>query len=369
MTKIHCKKENLERAVITAERFTGKNAALPVLGNLLFEFRENELFIAATNLEHAIEVSVPGESAQFQQKRLTVPAKLLSSLVQSLSEETVQLMEERGNLLVRTDTKNIRIQGMSPDDFPLIPKIKKSHSFGIDALLLRVALAQVLPAVSLSELKPELAGVLWKISSQELKLAATDTFRLAEKTVALTPSKTKTDPLSFILPFRVAQEMERVFLQDGIVDVIFGENQIVVEWEGMKITSRCVDGNFPEYGGIVPTKFEAVAYVSRSALVNAIRASSLFSSKLQDVTLAFQGSLCEISSANQEIGEYRTTISVEKTGKDLTASFSYRFLLDGLNAIEGDEVWWGINSENTPSLLRDKSDNTFLYIAMPIRLT
>ncbi|MBI4224862.1 MAG: DNA polymerase III subunit beta, partial [Candidatus Sungbacteria bacterium] len=355
---------------------------LPILGNILLEVRENTLTVTATNLEYAIQLTVSGSGGK--EGKVSVPAKIASALVQSMAgssrhDDKIQLEEKGGSVIIKSDTRDARLNSMSADDFPLIPTIKKNASFQISGSELQNGIASVLPAVSLSEFKPELAGINCKIGLRSLHLAATDTFRLAEKTIPLSMAKQGTgvedqSQFSFILPQRMASELSRILDpsgQDGDdqVSMSMGENQILIEREGMRIVSRLIEGNFPEYGAIIPSQFETTCFLKRTELLQAVRSSSIFASKLQDVTISFTETECEISSSNQEIGEYHTRFPITLSGKASQVSFNYRYLMDGLSTLRGDEIFFGMNNETAPALMHDRTDNTLLYVIMPIRVS
>lgn len=363
--KFSCVKEYLEKAVAIAERFTGKNITLPILANLLLETEGNNLVVTATNLEYAVQIIVPGKTGR--PGKVSVPAKILNSLIQTIREEKVDFEEKQGNLFVRTDTRDTRLNGLNPEEFPILPKVKKTSSFRVESYLLKQGIEKVLPAVSASEFKPELAGVFFNFAPRTLRLAATDTFRLAEKTISLDGKDGES--FSFILPQRVALELARVLQDKEEIKIGTGENQALFEAEGIKIISRLIEGNFPEYGGIIPKQFENTSHIKREEYIQAVRSASIFSSKIQEVVLKFKEKILEIASANAEVGQHHMTIPVASGGKEISISFNYRYLLDGLSALDEEELFMGVNSENTPSLLRNKEDGSFLYVLMPIRLS
>ena len=363
-----CTKDALEKVLVVAERFTGKSVTLPILGNFLIEAEKNTLTVTATNLEYAIQSSIVGHVGR--EGKVSVPAKIITSLIQSTHDEKVDLEEKQGNLLVKAETRNIKINGVSPDDFPLLPKIKKSFSCSVDAALLSQGVGRVLPAVSISEFKPELNGILFHISSGHIRLAATDTFRLAESSWKLSKKRDRDESFSFITPHRVVQEVGRFLAGRELeVKIAIGENQILFETPGTAVFSRLIEGKFPEYSGIIPTTFETTSFLKRDHFVNAIRSSSIFSSKLQDVTVALSRDAVVLSTKNSEVGEYTTTLPAATTGKDVTVNFNYRYLLDGLGVLEDEEIFIGCNAEGAPVLLRNKSNEDFLYVLMPIRFT
>lgn len=364
--KFICMKDHLAHAVSIAERFIGKNITLPILGNILMEAEKNTLRISATNLEYAVEIEIPGKGSE---GRICIPAKIISSLIQSLKEDKVNLEDKQGNLSLTTEQRNVRVNGMPAEEFPLIPKVKKSITFSLEGFSLQNAIEKVLPAVSLSEFKPELAGILFKIINKNLYLAATDTFRLAEKVLDITLKGERKDT-SFILPHRTAQELGRVLGREGSeVVVSIGENQAVFETESTIITSRLIEGNFPEYRTVIPTHHEISCFAKRDELIDAIRASSIFASKLQEVKFHFHGRMAEVVSLNPEVGEYKTTVGISPVEKDVSVSFNHRFFLDGMNALDEEESFLGIGDSQAPSVFRNRADNSFLYVLMPIQLS
>lgn len=365
--KFSCTKENLERATAIAERFTGKNVTLPILGNLLLDSDGNTLKVSATNLEYAVEMSLPGKGGR--PGRVSIPAKIINSLLQSIKEEKIDLEEKQGNLHIKTDTRETKINGMNEGDFPLIPKVKKTDSFLIETTTLEQGLGKVLPAVSPSEFKPELSGVFLRMAGDTLNIVATDTFRLAEKKVPIEEKKAGSG-FSLILPQKTAQEVCRIF--DSLseeMEISSGDNQVSFETKGMRVISRVIEGNFPEYTGIIPKNFDTTSFLSRAEIISAVRAASIFASKIQEVSLHFKGRTLEVTSQNPEVGEHRVSMAASTTGKENKISFNYRYLLDGLNALDEEEIFIGAGLENAPAMLRNKSDGSFVYVLMPIRLT
>lgn len=364
--KFTCATEHLQKGLSHAERFTGKNTTLPILGNILLEANGNVLYITATNLESAIRMVIHGTSTR--DGKVCIPAKIINSFLHTISDEKVSLEEKQGSLFIKTISRETRINGMPADDFPLIPKIKKTNSFTIGGYDFKRGLESVLPAVSSSEFKPELGGVYVRVASAQLRLAATDTFRLAEKTILFDPSYGG-DGFSFIIPSRAAEEVVRVLGDEEEVIISIGENQAVFETDGVMIISRLTDGNFPDYSGIIPKNFESSCFAKRDDVLTSVRASSIFASKLQEVSLNVSSSEMEIKSLNQDIGEYCNKISCAQSGKDVLVGFNYRYILDGLGTLHEDELFFGFNGEQAPSLIKNKADNSFLYVVMPIHLS
>lgn len=360
-------KEHFERAVSIAERFTGKNVTLPVLGNILVEADESSIKISATNLEYAIQISIPGKG--IKKGSVCVPAKTLNSLIQSTKEEKITLEEKQGNLVVSTEQREIKINGLATEDFPLIPHVKKTSFFSIESEVLAEGIGKTLPATSISEFKPELSGIFFQIHGKQGKIAATDTFRLAEKTIELSAGGEGL-PVSFILPHKIAQELPRVWgKREEVVKITVGENQVLFECGGIKITSRLIEGSFPEYGGVIPKTHVISCEVARQELIDSVRASSIFASKLQEIKFFFKEKTLLITATNQEVGEYKTTLIITPIKTEQILSFNHRYLLDGLTVLEGEQCFLGLGGTTAPTLLKSVTDPSFIYIVMPIQLT
>lgn len=365
--KFSCTKSDLERAAVIAERFTGKQLALPSLAHVLLSADAKGLMLTATNLEHAVQLRIPSRVSR--EGRAAVPAKIFASLLQSLGDADVQGEGERGNLKITTGTRDVRLNSSSADDFPLVPKIKKTSGFSLDAASLARALVRVLPAVSSSEFKPELSGVYFRQAKDDLTLCATDTFRLAEAVVPLI--KASDSPgISFILPQRSAAELSRLLEgEDGNVSLAAGDSQLTVETPRGVLTSRLVDGAFPDYKAIIPARFATSVYLSRDDALRGVRAASIFASKLQEITFRLAEKRLDIKAANPDVGEYHVEYPASLAGTEVSMSFNWRYVLDGLQQMDDEEIFFGCNDAGAPALIRNKSHTAFTYVVMPIRLT
>lgn len=367
--KFSCAKSDFERAAVIAERFTGKQAALPALSHVLITAETRGLLLTATNLEHAIELRVSARVSQ--EGRVAVQAKVLASLLQSAGDSDIQGKEERGRLHMKIGAREVWVNGANADDFPIVPKIKKTMEFSLDAESLARSLSRVLPAASTSEFKPELSGVFFHARNDTLTLCATDTFRLAEATLQIGKKDTGDGrSLTFILPHRSATELSRLLDGSG-GDVVLGtgESQMSAETDGGILTSRLVEGAFPEYQAIIPGRFSTSAYIARDDAIRGARAASIFASRLQEMRVRLEDKQMEISAENPDIGEYHTDCPASVSGKSVAMSFNWRYFLDGLSALDDEEIFFGCNDATSPALLRNKSRPTFTYVVMPIRLT
>lgn len=361
--RIVCLKENLKKYVSIIERFTGKNINLPILNNILIKTENNIITLSATNLEVGVKINFP--SKVLKEGSITVPARIFSQVVQSLNGDKINIEEKNLILNIKTEDSLVKINGISSNDFPIIPKIKKISSFfGVNKQDLVEAVNSVLPSVAISEIKPEISGIFFSLSGDTLRVVGTDTFRLSEKKIRLSE---KYEPTSFILPKNTAQEIGRLEGDGGEVKINLGENQVEFNFEDLFLISRLVEGKFPEYEGIIPKNFETYFEAGKGELISKIKPSSILSSKLNDITIQVESSIMKMTTINPELGEYVSSLNLESKPNPTTVSFNYRYLLDGLESINDDRIRFQINGESNPTLLRGKEDNTFIYVIMPIK--
>ncbi|MDO8560904.1 MAG: DNA polymerase III subunit beta [bacterium] len=362
--KLVCTRNNIRDAFQLAERFVGKNLTLPILGNILLEAIGKSVRCVATNLEIGVEVSVPCKI--IKEGSVTMPGKLINSLLSSIDDEIITFEEKDCALTVKTDSSHFLIQGISSKDFPILPKFKKGKEFSISSKELKTSLTQVAPSVASSDFRPELSGIFFKKELKSLILAATDSFRLAEKTINLNSSQGES--FSFILPARTAQELLRI-LSDSDDDVLVreSENQVFFELNDTHIVSRVVDGNYPDYTAIIPKGFDAHVSVARDELVKKIKAASVLASKLNDVSLSFSSGESSVEAINSEVGKSKIIFSSKIKGKDSRVSFNFRYLLDGLESLYGEELLISLNGDSAPALITDPQNSSFRYVVMPIR--
>jgi len=367
--------DNLKKAVMLAERITGRNLTLPILSNILITSDKNKIYISATDLELGIKLAVSGKMEE--EGKIAIPVKTFSSFLNSLSEEKVILKEEKNTLKVKTDNYEADFQGVSADDFPIIPSIKTEKYIEIEKNILGKAIEQILPSISYNSTKPELNGVFIKLNKSGLELVGTDSFRLARKIINTNNIKTNIkDEISVIVPLRTMQELLRILQGDteeesSLVRISSDPNQIQFSLEDIRLVSRLINAEYPKYSSIIPADFENKVLISKKELLEAVKVVGLFSGKINDTKFKIDPQKKEIIIEAQDpsLGKSHTTVHPQEvSGINLDISFNYRFLLDGLNSVGEETVFLGLNKEVNPGLLRGEKDNSFIYILMPIKI-
>lgn len=364
--QIICLQENLKQALNITERIIGRNLTLPILNNILLATENNRLKISSTNLEIGINYWMAGKIEK--EGSLTVPAKLLSNFVSNLPNKKIEIKARDNQLYLKCENFRANIKGLEAKDFPIIPKIRDRSLIKIKGGILKTALAQVVEMTSLSESRPEISGILMKFDTNLIRLVATDSFRLAEKTI----TKTQLEPInqSIIIPQRTIQELIRILGEkEAEVEIILGGNQILFDLGYSQIISRLIEGQYPDYQQIIPKDFQTQVVLNRQELINSIRIASLFSGKVNDVKISIQPkkSCLEILSKDIDIGENKSQLEAKIEGQEVEITFNYRYILDGLNNIFSDKVILGLNTSSSPVIIRPVGDTSYIYLVMPIK--
>ncbi len=372
---VTCLKENLKRILNIISGIVGKNLTLPILNNILIEAQEEGIKISATNLEIGLSAFVSGKIEK--KGVLTVPAKTLTSFISNLPNKKIQLEAKKNILKISSDNYKAEINGLPAEEFPIIPKFSQKFSYKIPSETLKEALSSVVSVAAISDSRPEITGVFLMFENSKVLVAATDSFRLAEKTILLENKKESTkQEIKTILPQKTAQELTKILSENTGKEVSIGfeNNQIFLKIGDFQIVSRLIDGVYPDYQQIIPRESAFSLALDKEELISSIRLASVFSSKINETKFKFdlKRKKLTVSSADPEVGtnESEIALEVEKPeapgDKILEISFNHRFLLDGLNNLKGKKAIFSLNSETTPGVLRSASDSSYLYLLMPI---
>ena len=366
--KILILKDNLKEGLNSVVRAVSENNNLPILKNILIKTFNNKIKIIATNLEVAITKIVSGKI--IEEGSITIPFSVLNGIITNLDSEKVSLESKGDSLILKTDNYEATIQSLNEEEFPIIPEIgnAKDH-LKINADVFNDAISKIVNCAQISEIRPEISGVLFDYQISSLKLAATDSFRLAEKT--LFDKDFKADfatGFKSIIPLKTIQEVPRIF-KEGDMTIYFDNNQVLFKGEDLEIISRLIDGNFPDYDPIIPKTLETESIVNKESFINAVRLVSNFSGKVNDVKLKSKEGkkVMEVSSATQHLGENHYLISMKSKGNDFEAVFNWRFLLEGLKSFNSEDVMLGLNGDQRAAIIKSQKDFSYFYILMPIK--
>jgi DNA polymerase-3 subunit beta len=363
--KFSCTKENFAKGLSVVSHVAGRNANLPILDNILITAQQGVLTFTSTNLEVGIRSRIRGKVDI--EGAFTVQAKLLAEYISLLPNERIDVELNDQVLQMKCAGHATAIRGMSAEEFPLIPEVKRVKEVTIQAEILKDAIQKTAFAVAMDDTRPEISGVLFSLSEKSLTLAATDSYRLAEKTI---PVEKSSEALRIILPLRTLQDLLRVLGEAEMVQFYLGESQILFVIGETEIVSRLIEGQYPDYKQIIPTAYTTRVTASTDQLVTAIKTAGLFSkSGVNDIHIQIRPKerQLEIHGANAQLGEDTSTLAVEVEGKENSIVFNYRYLLEGLTSLDGEEVMLDLINPTNPGVVRPKSSDGAIYIVMPIK--
>ncbi len=371
--KLKILKSKLEKGLEKAARLVTKKASLPILSFSLFEAEKNFLKITSTNLEGAITVWVLAKVEK--EGKVCLDPKFLYQVLGSLKEETLEFFSQNSLLLIETQNFHAKVKGANPEEFPIVPKLEASEKILIDPKSLTENLSDIVSIPSPTLGKPEISGIFFSFEKEKLRIAATDSFRLAEKKMKLLSLPSK--DYSLILPQFAAKEIIHLFgKEEKPIEFYISPNQVFVqsimeEIEHPKIlfVSRLIEGEYPDYQEIIPKKFKTKVIVNRDTFEKHIKAASYFSSRINEIKLKISPSkkIVEIFSQNPDYGEQKSEFPAQIEGEEIEVSFNFKFLLDGLKVIGEKEIEFLLSSEEGPAKMKPKEKEDIFYLLMPIK--
>lgn len=361
--KLQVTQENLAKALGSVSRVASGRATLPILSNVLLKTVDGRLSIAATNLDigitHYIGSKVVEEGA------ITVPARLMQDFVSSLPTGVIDLELDDNKLRIGADKYQSVINGVSAEDYPVMPAISDGQAWKVASKLLKTGLQQVLMAASNDEARPVLTGVYWHTHDGKLHLAATDSYRLAERALM----KTAQD-INLLIPASALQDLLRI-LGDADDDVVVthDDQQVLFQVGDIELVTRLIEGTYPDYRKLIPKEFASKVVLPKSELMNITKVSSLFARESAgSVTLHLDEAQQQVSirSIASQIGENTAAASGKVDGEG-TITLNSRYILDALHALSGDEAEFGFNGKLEPSVIRDPKADDYTHIVMPLK--
>ena len=358
--------ENLTRALSNVGRVASSKAGLPILSNILLRTDGNRLLIAATNLEiastHLIgaKIVTPGS--------ITVPARLVSDFVSSLPKGPVDLKVKDNHLHVTSGNYSSIINGVVADEFPELPTIDETSTiqYSVNTADFKQAVSQTIITSSNDSTRPVLTGVYWHSFEGYLYLAATDGYRLSERRLVET-----TSDVAAIIPTSTLQEVLRTLTDDITeVDVLFDETQVRFRVGESEITSRLIDGNYPDYRQLIPDTSETNITIATDDFVRITKIAGLFardSGGSVTLTADKEKKTLSIHSIASELGENTSNAAAEVT-TDGQVTLNSRYLSEALAAVEGDTVEFRFSGKLSPCVLTAKAKNiNYKHIIMPLK--
>lgn len=363
--KITTTKEKILNTILMAERVTGKKESLPILSCILIQANK-DITLRATNLEAGFEASIPGEVAE--PGIVAVPAAILSQTIRSIGGDKVTFSTDESNLLVESRGTKTLIKAISHEEFPALPSSTGTSKLSLSRERLIRGIQAVSYAASPSMIRPDLGSVYLAIKDGSMVCVATDSFRLAEKTVSESgAAKAEGDVL---IPLKHALELVHILerIDEDAISLSAEEAQLTVVGGGVRYVSRVVDATFPNYKEIIPKKFTTEATVLKADFSEMLRKARVFAGADMHVGLHIypKKKIFSALARSADVGEMSDSIDAALSGEDLDINFHIGYLADCVTSIESDSLVLGFAGAGKPLVIKGVSDSSFLYLVMPL---
>jgi DNA polymerase-3 subunit beta len=351
----------------TVTRAASTRSAVQALSGVHVQAKSGAIELRATDMEIGLRVPLDGEVVR--EGAVVLPARLLVDVVRALPAEAVSLelraAEQDVELVSGSATFHLRTLRL--EDFPPLPEAGEGR-IEIPAAAFVETVTKVGRAASRDETRPVLTGILVSASGDELRMAATDSYRLAAKDTRLDAALESAFEAN--VPARALQELTRIVQHAGAerLAVALTANQVVFEAGGVLLSSRLIDGQFPNVRQLLPDTYEHELRMAASEIADVVRRISLLAQKNAPLRLTFSEGELTISARTPDVGEARETLPVPFAGEPFEIGFNPEFLRDGLDALEGGDVILKLISPLRPGLIQSADDGGFQYLLMPIRL-
>ncbi|HET7043307.1 MAG TPA: DNA polymerase III subunit beta [Gaiellaceae bacterium] len=362
--KLTCSREQLNQALGIVSRGVSTRTAVLVLSGILLRAEGGRLHLAATDMELSLRGSVEAQVAA--DGSVVVSGRKLLDVVRALpaAEVSIEHLPGEGVVQIVSGSASFRLHTFSTEDFPRLPEIETAqlHPVGKEALL--DTISRVQRAASRDESRPVLTGILVRFEGGTIVMAATDSYRMSVKETAV---EGQLPELEAIIPARALAELSRVAASVEEIQLGVHENHVVFGADGTWLTTRRIDGQFPNYRQLRPEAFEHEVPVARDELADVVRRVSLMAERNSPLRLRFADGELTVSSQTQDVGEAKESLPVQFSGEPLEIGFNADFLRDGIESVVGEQAVLKLISPLRPGLVTGEGDD-FWYLIMPIRL-
>ncbi len=364
--KVSVARGELLDALSVVAKGLSSRTTLPILSGIHVSAHGEDLILQSTDLEISIKTSTrakvekPGQSV--------LPGRLLNDIVRSLPEAAVSIdVGETGEAKVVCGTSSFSMRTLSADDFPKFPEVSAETTLSVPSDAFAGIVHRVSKAVSRDETRPILTGVLVVMDGSDLRMVATDSYRLCLSEIAVDGLSGQ---MEVVVPGRALEDVARLATNAEALSVGVSENQVIFSFGATTFVSRRIEGSFPNYRQLIPKEVETKVEVDRGELLDAIKRVSLMAQHNAPIRLSVAGDehTLSLGAQTQDVGEAHEDLQVAITGQDVEIAFNHAYLLDGVSVAEGEKIAIEIVSPLKPGLLKVAGSEAFVYLLMPVRL-
>lgn len=372
--KVSCLQDNLAKGLGIVSRAVSTRSTLPVLANVLLATDEGRLKLSATNLEIVVTCWIGAKVEQ--EGKTTVPARTLNDLVNALPQEQVHLALDRDTqtLHLACARTEANIKGIDAEEFPLVPEAGENNRHRIETEALKQMIAQVAFAAATDDARPTLTGVLTRFEKRQMKMAATDGFRLSIKSLELPGPET--EPVEVVIPARALNELARIADDDcEFVHVTMpeGRNQVIFEMENIVLVTQLIDGNFPDFQPVVPQIYNTRTVLNSADFAQACKMAEIFAREANHTARVrvepgneLMPGYASITATSTETGDNVAQIDATVDGEEIEIAFNVKYMSQVLSVIDSPQVALETTKSTEPGVLKPVGDDSYLHIIMPM---
>ena len=370
-------KERLIKSVQDVIKAVAVRTTIPILIGIKIDADENGVSLTGSDSDISIRSFIPKEENDeeiveiVETGSIVLQARFFSEVVKKLPESIVEIrLEDQFKTVISSGNAEFVIHGLDPEEYPRLPQVEGDTHFSIRSDLLKTLIKQTVFAVSTSETRPILTGVHWTIQNQELLAVATDSHRLAQKKVLLEPASSGLEK-DIVIPEKSLNELIKVIDDsDETIEIVITDNQILFKAENLLFYSRLLEGKYPETSRLIPTNWETSVTLDAKDFLQAVDRASLLAREGKNNVIKFsieEDGIVKISSYTPEIGTVEEKVRGQIKGDEIKISFSAKYMIDALRAIDGTEVTIYFTGPLRPFIIKTDHDESILQLLLPVR--
>src|SRR3954463_4515586 len=362
--KVVCQREELSQRLAVVARAVSTRASVQILSGVLLRAEGGRLHLAATDMELSLRSSL--EAQGDGDGAVVVPGRLLVDLVRLLpdSEVTIEHRADESVVRITSGSSAPTLHTYAAEDFPRLPDLDTVGTFTVDRESLLETVSRVARSASRDESRPVLTGILVRFEAGKIVMAATDSYRLSVKETDLAG---EVPELEAIIPARALAELARIAQSGDTIELGVHENQVVFAADDVWLTTRRIDGQFPNYKQLLPETFEHELTLPRGELLDVVRRVSVMAQRNSPLRLRFAEGELTVLAQTQDVGEAKESIPVQFSGEAMEIGFNAEFLREGIESIRADDIRLKLISPLRPAVI-DGGEDDPTYLIMPIRL-
>lgn len=363
--KFNIAKDELIDVLNVVSKGMSSRSTLPILSGILVSTEDSSVTFQTTDLEISIRHSVVADIEEHG--RTVVPGRLFNDIAKALPDAAVTVQTDGDQVTISCMESSFTLSTLNAVDFPHFPEVTTNTQVVLPTTDLLGAVKRVSKAVSRDESRAILTGVFFTVEDDNLRLVATDSYRLAVADLVLKGQQY--EPFQAIIPGRIFEDVAKLAAQYDRVNVGFSENQVVFTFGACTFVSRKIEGTYPNYRQLLPKDHACRIQMPVQELIACVKRVSLLAQAHTPVRFSFDAGeqSCTVSAKTQDVGASKAGMAAQIEGESMEIAFNHQYLLDGLSAIDGDVVI-ELQTSLKPGILKAADDDSFLYLAMPVRL-